>query len=306
MADKVNISESYQKLKDAENGYRDSDKYPRDFQTVDFPELAGKDGKVTTLAHYQAFFFLSRIDPKGKDDETNQQLDTKKLKELFSNIYDYNTNFTMKMDADALRRAPKDFAKKLGAAGDNEPQVRVQVEIIQEFINGGGIRETAKDVLRKKNPKANNAELEVLTNRFLENNFRLEGVETKVKGADDVEINKPLTSAVWKVESRNPDGTTYDTSLIGRQNYYTKDEIGKNIWDGKWKIGDQPKLVKLAAAKDNEVSKEIREGAQEIIDAVEKMDGMKKTIDLTNGIVKTEQTNQYLPPKRSRSAGISV
>lgn len=170
----------------------------------------------------------------------------------------------MKMDADALRMSQDAFAKKLGDAGDNAPQVKAQIDIIKEFINNDGIRKTAKEVISEKNPQANNPQLEVLTDKFLKNNFRLEGVET----------NEPLVHAVWQVEAKKPDGTN-NGRLEGIQKYYTDDKK----WDGSWQIGSQPELDKLA--------RDGHKGAKEIIDAVKKIDTMN-TIDMTNGIVKSD------------------
>jgi hypothetical protein len=211
MADAESSTQSGYKGLKSSGGYSAPDNYPKDFQAVDFPKLAGKDGNVTTLGNDQAYFLAQ---PNGNTDH---------LKALLENIRDNNTHFTMMVDAEALRD-PAKYAAKQHFPGENDPQgretrLREQAERLGELVSGGEIRTLTAEVLREKNPNATDKDVD----RFLQENFKLKAVETN--GA-------ALPNAAWQVDG--PEG-----ALLGRQDYKT----------GKWQVGTEPELEAIRAGK---------------------------------------------------------
>lgn len=233
-------------------GYDDIPGYPPDFQANEFPKLA-RDGEVKMLGANQAFYFTHTNREPGIPAEERVKLDTTQLKILMRNVYDNGTRFTLMLDADTLDNHERFAQKYLGLR--EEPDANVmqwrENELIAGFIQSGGVKELAKEVIREKNAaegkKLPENAIDVLAGHFLKSKFRLAGVQ----------LEQPLDGAVWEVDG--PEG-----KLCARQTY---SQHTRNI-NRRWQIGTMPELEQLASQQpDTEVGR----GAGEVLQAVENM-----------------------------------
>ncbi len=274
------IKQSYQKLKSEgdgkDAGYAASDKYPSGFQAVDFPKLAGS-GSVTMLATDQAFFFLRK--PEGDKSPDKFVQDTSKLKELIGNIADNNTKVTMLVDADLILNKER-FVEKyssLQQTPENKEQYRKafdkEQQIIAGFIQDGGVKNLAKEVLAEKTG-ATGEELEKKTNDFLQNNFKIKGVMTQ----------QALQAATWQIDA--PDG-----KLMGKQIYTFDVPQGES----RWQIGTMPELSKLGEAGHT--------GAKAITDAVDNTNALKKLDFALDGSLKSGEVVPSTTKERGKEVG---
>lgn len=247
------IRASYGNLKrqggeDAVPGFAELDHYPfkpgMNFQALDFPALA-EGRKAWMLGNNQAFFFIAN--PKGNEDPAQVRLDTGNLRTLMGNIHDHGTLFTMMVDGDLLAN-PANFVERYQALRpEQDESVRRamlgrEAELIGEFLQGGGIRALAREVIAEKEPGLNAAELDAKAGEFVQKNFRYEPLR----------LDEPLKAAVWQVEG--PDG-----ALCARQRY----SANTDATERPWQLGTQPELDALRAQG--------HEGARNVVEAVRDM-----------------------------------
>lgn len=244
---------SYHNLKqqggtEGQPGFTGLDHYPfkegLNFQALEFPELAA-GRKAWMLGNNQAFFFVKNTNAKGEANPDKITLDTGNLRKLIKNIYDHNTQFTLMVDGDVLlnkERFVGKYAHLRQEPTDAERRALLgrEADLISEFVNGGGIRELVRDVLRESNQGKEPAENDVET--FLTKNFRFEGLR----------LDEPLKAAVWEVEG--PKG-----ALCAKQIY----QDGTPHTERPWQIGTQPELLAW--------KHEGHEGAEAVTAAVQDM-----------------------------------
>lgn len=253
-------------------GFRASDAYPREFQVVDFPELAGT-GKVEVLAADQAYFFLTK--PKGDKAPEEIALKTDNLKKLMRNVADNGTDFTMMLDGDLVMNKDRfiDKYSNLQQTDDAKAHYRKVFEAEQReiggFLKSGGIRKVATEMMAEKTG-AKGEDLDKQVDDFLKNNFRIKGVMTQ----------EALQAATWKVE-------TQDGALMAKQVYTVDIPEGEK----RWQIGTQPELDAL--------SKQGHKGAKAILDAVTGTDAMTKLNISAQGY----ETGGSIVPGKAPEAG---
>lgn len=218
---------------------------PVAFQVTDFPQLAG-NRKAWVLGNNNAFFFVKNTNGKGEADPEKLALNTVFLKKLIEGIYDNNTQFTMMVDNDVLQNKER-FVDSYQACRPEEREadrraiLGREADIISEFVNGGGIRDLVREVLREKQGQADEREVDT----FLEKNFRFEGLR----------LDKPLEAGAWEVEG--PEG-----ALCAKQMYPNATDRDQR----PWQLGIQPELRAL-----KEQGGEAAELANNVLDAVQDM-----------------------------------
>lgn len=262
------IAQAYADIKtpanaEAEAGLQVLNSYPGQFQATEFPALAG-NGEAKMLGNNQAFFFVNN--PKGNTDPANMTLDTTQLETLMRNVRENNTRFTLMVDADVMDNRER-FVEKYShlrreERADAQALLGREAEIISEFVASDGIRETAKKVINEGKSLSETV-LTVLVDKFLEDNFRLKGVQTETA----------LDAAVWQVDA--PEG-----ALVARQTYAPSTENT----DRSWRIGTQPEIEQLAQRGN--------EDADVLQKATAKMNGLPKRDLLPQQGQQREQTPQ--------------
>ena len=229
---------AYHELADPQSGIGGviaTDQYPAPFQATEFPLLAGEGGRGEILGNNQAFFFVKN--PAGNQDPSQMQLDTTHLKTLIENIYDAKSEFTLAIDADVTQNPERFIQKYAHLRGEPDPATREallshETALIGGFIAAGGVHDLVREVIAEKNEAKGqrlpaNA-LDALTDGFLRQNFRIEGVITE----------QALDGAIWNVEG--PNG-----ALLAKQLYEPSTDRDQR----KWLIGTKPALIELAQSQ---------------------------------------------------------
>ena len=228
---------AYNELSDPQSGLGGviaTDIYPAPFQATEFPLLAGQ-GRAEILGNNQAFFFVKN--PAGNQDPSQMQLDTTHLKTLIGNIYDAKTDFTLAIDADVTQNPERFVQKYADLRGEPDQATREallshETALIGGFIAAGGVQDLVREVIAEKNEAKGqrlpgNA-LDALTDGFLRQNLRIEGVMTE----------QALDGAIWNVQG--PNG-----ALLAKQLY----EPSTHRDERNWVIGTEPALIELAQSQ---------------------------------------------------------
>ena len=164
----------------------------------------------------------------------------------------------MQIDADVFENPDKFAGKYQAMRPEAEESTRKdlllqEAAIISGFVNNGGLKALVTEAFRTEEPGLTEPAYDAKADEFLNNNFRLEGVQTE----------KPLNYATWEITSR-------EGVFMARQEY----KISTDKFDRSWQVGVDPELSALAQKKHT--------GAQQILEAVDHTRNLPK-VDLTSG-----------------------